>query len=200
MTAGASTPASGLTRGERTRARLLAAGGQVFAERGYHSARVDDVVRLAKTSHGTFYTYFSSKEALFDALVEEVAERLAAVVDELPTISNSVAGRAELRRWLTRYVALSRESGAIVQAWTEAELSGRPVGRRGGLDLGGLAATLEQRLRIPKRSGLDATVATLALAAMVERLCYFVETRQVLASDDEVCDVLADVIIAACFG
>jgi len=178
----------------------MEAGERVFAERGYHSARVDDVVRLANTSHGTFYTYFSSKEALFDALVDEVADQLVALVEELPVVSNSNAGHVALRHWLGRFVALYRQSGAIVQTWTEAELSGRSVGRRGEHVLGGLAAALTERVRIPKRSGLDPTVAGLALTAMVERLCYFVETRQVVASDDEVCEVLTDVMIAACFG
>src|SRR6185503_19557856 len=55
-------------RGQRTQARLLEAGARVFAERGYHAARVDDVVKAARTSHGTFYLYFSNKEDLFRAL------------------------------------------------------------------------------------------------------------------------------------
>ena len=45
----ASNPAP--TRGERTRGRLLEAGSAVFAERGFHAARVDDVVKTARTSH-----------------------------------------------------------------------------------------------------------------------------------------------------
>ena len=49
--------------------RLLDAAIVVFDERGYHAARVDDIVRVAETSHGTFYLYFSSKENLFQALV-----------------------------------------------------------------------------------------------------------------------------------
>ncbi|HEX4491996.1 MAG TPA: helix-turn-helix domain-containing protein, partial [Acidimicrobiia bacterium] len=59
-------------RGQRTLRKLLDAGIQVFATRGYHAARVDDVVKLARTSHGTFYLYFSNKEDLFAALTSEV--------------------------------------------------------------------------------------------------------------------------------
>ena len=43
----ASEPAP--TRGERTRGRLLEAGSAVFAERGFHAARVDDVVKTGRT-------------------------------------------------------------------------------------------------------------------------------------------------------
>ncbi len=47
--------------------RLLDAGMHVFAERGYHAARVDDIVRAARTSHGTVSLYFANKEALCTA-------------------------------------------------------------------------------------------------------------------------------------
>ena len=54
--------------------KLLDAGVEIFAQRGFHAARVDDIVKLAKTSHGTFYLYFSNKEELFRALAQEVAK------------------------------------------------------------------------------------------------------------------------------
>src|SRR3979490_618153 len=60
-------------RGQRTMRKLLDAGVSVFETRGYHAARVDDIVKLARTSHGTFYLYFSNKEELFRALAQEVA-------------------------------------------------------------------------------------------------------------------------------
>src|SRR5262249_12804599 len=44
-------------RGRRTMRKLLDAGVEIFAQRGFHAARVDDIVKLAKTSHGTFYLY-----------------------------------------------------------------------------------------------------------------------------------------------
>ncbi len=52
--------------------KLLDAGMRVFAERGYHAARVDDIVRAARTSHGTFYLYFANKEDLLRALAVEI--------------------------------------------------------------------------------------------------------------------------------
>ena len=55
-------------RGLATRERLLDAGATVFAQRGVHAARVDDIVKVAATSNGTFYLYFANKEELFRAL------------------------------------------------------------------------------------------------------------------------------------
>src|SRR6476469_2681053 len=80
-------------RGRRTLRRLLDAGAKVFAERGLHAARVDDVVKAAKTSHGTFYLYFANKEDLFRALALDVAERMVELAAEFPAFSPDGDGR-----------------------------------------------------------------------------------------------------------
>ena len=78
-------------RGQRTRARLLQAGSTVLARKGYHAARVDDIVTAARSSHGTFYLYFASKEDLFYELVAQVAADPTTLVDELPVITDTDA-------------------------------------------------------------------------------------------------------------
>lgn len=50
---------------------ILAAALEVFAERGYAAARLDDVARRAGVTKGTIYLYFPSKEALFKAVVRQ---------------------------------------------------------------------------------------------------------------------------------
>src|SRR3954449_5915251 len=79
-------PASGRelrARGQRTVRKLLDAGIDVFGSKGYFPARVDDIVKVAKTSHGTFYLYFTNKEDLFRALVLDVTEEIGALVESL---------------------------------------------------------------------------------------------------------------------
>jgi len=56
-----------------TRDKILQAALQVFAEKGYHRALVDDIVRASHTSKGAVYHHFPNKEALFLALVDEFA-------------------------------------------------------------------------------------------------------------------------------
>src|SRR5207342_1894003 len=71
---GGGIPAQGRelgTQGRQTVRRLLEAGLAEFDERGFQAVRVDDVVRRAKTSHGTFYLYFSSKDDLFKTLLRD---------------------------------------------------------------------------------------------------------------------------------
>jgi AcrR family transcriptional regulator len=62
-------------RRERTkaanRAAILAAGHAVFRESGYETASVRDIVRRTGLASGTFYNYFTDKDSVFRALVEE---------------------------------------------------------------------------------------------------------------------------------
>jgi len=63
-----------------TRDRILDAALEVFARKGYHRAIVDDIVRASGTSKGAVYHHFPNKEAVFLALVDDFAARLAAAV------------------------------------------------------------------------------------------------------------------------
>lgn len=63
-----------------TRERILDAALGVFAGKGYHRATVDDIVRASGTSKGAVYHHFPTKEAIFVALVDDFAERLATAV------------------------------------------------------------------------------------------------------------------------
>jgi TetR/AcrR family transcriptional regulator, fatty acid metabolism regulator protein len=66
---------------DATRERLLEAAEQVFAEKGYHGAVVDDIIRVSDSSKGGFYFHFPNKQAIFLALVDALVPRLAASVE-----------------------------------------------------------------------------------------------------------------------
>src|SRR5450759_3047710 len=102
-------------RGRRTLGRLLDAGSTVFADRGFHAARVDDIVKAARTSHGTFYLYFTSKDDLFRALAEDVAAAMVALARELPPLTPDRDGYEALVVWLRRFPALYRRYGAMIE-------------------------------------------------------------------------------------
>ncbi len=67
------TGSKGNSRTQR-RAQLLACAREVFAERGYHGASIDDVIRAAGVARGTFYNYFDSKRAVFQVVLEDLFE------------------------------------------------------------------------------------------------------------------------------
>ncbi len=66
------TPHSSLPP-QDTRERILEAAVSVFASKGYHNAKVDDIVAESNTSKGAFYFYFPSKQDIFLALVDTFA-------------------------------------------------------------------------------------------------------------------------------
>lgn len=69
-------------RGTRTRARLLEAAEQVFAEFGYSEASIVRITETAGVAQGTFYLYFSSKLEIFEELVEDLNRRVRHAMTE----------------------------------------------------------------------------------------------------------------------
>lgn len=65
------TPEQNKNIKDRRRSKLLAYALKAFAENGYDHTAVDDITKPAKCSHGLFYHYFDSKEAVFSALIAE---------------------------------------------------------------------------------------------------------------------------------
>ncbi len=61
---------------ESTRERILSAAITVFSQKGYHTARMDDIVAEAHSSKGAVYFHFPGKEQLFLALIDAFAEKL----------------------------------------------------------------------------------------------------------------------------
>src|SRR3954463_14840365 len=68
-----------MTKVER-RHQLLRAARAVFSQKGYHDAKIDDIVALAKVAKGTFYLYFSDKRSIFVELVNSLFQRIGAAI------------------------------------------------------------------------------------------------------------------------
>jgi AcrR family transcriptional regulator len=78
-----------------TRDKILQAALEVFAEKGYHRALVDDIVRASRTSKGAVYHHFPNKEALFLALVDEFSARLAEAVAAAIADAHGALGKVQ---------------------------------------------------------------------------------------------------------
>jgi AcrR family transcriptional regulator len=68
-----STPPRWRRRKAARPGEIIAAGLEVFREKGFAAARLDDVAERAGVSKGALYLYYESKEALFRAVVNELA-------------------------------------------------------------------------------------------------------------------------------
>ena len=173
--------------------KLLDAGAEVFATKGYYAARVDDIVKLAATSHGTFYLYFANKEDLFRALA---AGGRRPRCTTWPSARPARAGPGRLR-------GAARVGREFADALRALRAGDRRVDRgrdRQPASSAGSATTciaqLHRRAHRPHPASgappeLDPQIAAVALVAMFERLNYYAMTRQVRVERDAMIDTLA---------
>jgi AcrR family transcriptional regulator len=188
-------------QGRKTLAKLLEAGITVFGERGFHAARVDDVVKVAETSHGTFYLYFSSKEGLFRALVADVTEEMRRLADELPPISSRRDGYEELRAWLGRFYDMYEHYDPVIRAWTETNNQSAELARDGALVLRRFISQLVRRVREVEPAAVgDPQVAALVMVSMVERASFYSVAGLVAVDREDLLDSLAGILHAGLFG
>jgi AcrR family transcriptional regulator len=67
-----------IERGRTTRDRLLRAARELFGERGYDGTSIGAVLEASGVARGALYHHFPSKEALFDAVLDQVIAEVAA--------------------------------------------------------------------------------------------------------------------------
>src|SRR5271157_696064 len=109
-------------QGRATVKRLLEAGMIEFEERGFHGVRVDDVVRRAGISHGTFYLYFSNKEDLFKALLLDALRDMEVVAGDFPIVTRDDAGKTVLRRWVRKFFDVYAVHATVIRILSQADL------------------------------------------------------------------------------
>jgi AcrR family transcriptional regulator len=180
--------------------RLLDAGVVVLRQRGYQAARVDDIVKAAATSHGTFYLYFANKEDLFRALALDVADAMVALAESLGPVGPDRDGYAELHQWMGRFADLYRRHRAVIQAWTEAETGASEFGRLGTELMTRFTQVLIDRIDQTSVVGVDPQIAALAMLAMIERFNYYLLSRQAAVSRDQMLDTLTTIAHIGLFG
>jgi AcrR family transcriptional regulator len=156
-----------------TRERLLVAARQSFAELGFASTRIADIVALAGTSHGTFYTYFDDKRDVLLALTQEAASAIyGAAVAPLGT-GERQSPRDAIRARMTVFFRTYSEWWDVVRTWDHASAIHPEVDE---LRARVRASIVERLCRLLARDrerrhvdgGLDLEITAIALTAMVE--------------------------------
>jgi AcrR family transcriptional regulator len=189
-------------QGRQTVQKLLEAGLAEFDERGFQAVRVDDVVRRAKTSHGTFYLYFSNKEDLFKALLSDALIDIGALSDSFPVVTRDEPGQQALRRWVSSFCDAYAAHASVIRILSQAEIVGEEVWGDG--------LQLMFRLSEAIAAGMTAAAGTdgretppghaeltaLALLMMLERINYLL-TVEVRLPRDEMIDRLTAIVFAS---
>jgi AcrR family transcriptional regulator len=166
------------SQGKRTMRKLLDAAMVAFDKRGYHATRVNDVVEIAKTSHGTFYLYFSNKEDLLRALVAEAAADSKKVYDSFRTLPGpgGTPQWEDVRGWVQAYSDLWKRNAPLFRVWAELATVDRDLGRTIRHTFSRVSYALSVHIG-PDSSGhdIDPGAAGLAALAMLDRFHYLRE-------------------------
>ena len=80
---------------EHTRERILEAAEAVFADNGYHDALVDEIGKRTSMSKGGLYFHFPSKEDLFFAVMDRLANKLVKRAENAAAKADSPLEAAE---------------------------------------------------------------------------------------------------------
>lgn len=106
-------------RGQRTMRKILDAAREEFGERGFSDSSIVGITQRAGVALGTFYTYFDSKESLFQALVRDMSSQ---VRDEVgPALAGAKDALDGERRALAKFLEFAREHRDIYRIIDESE-------------------------------------------------------------------------------
>ena len=122
-------------RPEARPAEILAAALEVFAERGFQGARLEEVAKRAGVSKGALYLYFETKADLFRAVVVDAIspniERVKAVAAAdlpleqvvrmaLPMLARQVVSDRRITGVVKLVIAESRNHPELASIWRES--------------------------------------------------------------------------------
>jgi AcrR family transcriptional regulator len=184
-------------RKDEVRTRVLRAAGEVFAERGFAGASLDQVAAAAGFTKGAVYSNFGSKDELFLALMTaEVARRVDVVEAALRTTSDLPGALAAVGAELSR-----REASwqlLFLEFWQRAVRD--PDVRRAFVasrrDLRARVADVVARFLAehPVRTGWDAGSLTVVLIALSNGLALEALPDPDAVPGDLLTRVLADLV------
>ena len=75
-------------RREKTKAAIVKAARRLFGERGFAATTIDDIATGARVAKGAVYHHFATKEAVFEAVFEQVSLDLVADLDRISRAEN----------------------------------------------------------------------------------------------------------------
>lgn len=161
-------------KGERTRARLIAAAREVFAEHDYLSASPADITGRAGVSLGTFYQYFSDLGAIVLVLAgEQIVGMLSQHVDEW----DPRTGRLGLRRVVLAFLRGYFDNASFYRLWEQVTAVDPKIAEISRRFWAAYKHEIEKSLITGIAAGtvrddLDPAETARALTHMIERYCY----------------------------
>jgi AcrR family transcriptional regulator len=127
---------------------IARAATDVFAERGYEGASIDEIARRSGVSAPVVYDHFSSKQELHRVLLERTRDELLAMWREALFVDGPAEDQMPraLDAW-ARYVETHRAATTMYYRLTYgdpvAQATHRRIRDEGGVEIGGIVGRLE---------------------------------------------------------
>ena len=181
------------SRGRKTRQNILDAAEAEFGEKGFHDGSISGITQRAGVALGTFYTYFDSKEAIYEALVAYMSRRIREWIGE------RVAGASDRltaeRMGIEAYIEFARQHKGIYRIISEAEFVATDAYRE---HYEGFARAYRRNLEKAARNGEIRTGDYEAWAWAIMGIAVFLGMRFVIMdeskSPSEIAEIMTDLI------
>ena len=181
-------------KAEQRRAQVLAVARDVFAEKGYHAAKIDDIVARARVARGTFYLYFADKRSVFGELLDGLFASLRDSIHRVD-MTASISVEQQLRDNVRRVLAILFEERALTKI-----LLSDAVGLDAGFDEKLLnfydqiyiviEGALEDGMRLGLVHSCDAAMAACVVVGSLKEIVYRGIFRRYYISVDDAVDAL----------
>ncbi|MBL0965269.1 MAG: TetR/AcrR family transcriptional regulator [Blastomonas sp.] len=170
MTISLSPEPAALTKGQRTRRRLMEASLALLAKVGFHDLKTTEVAKEAGVAAGVFYTYFKDKNeivlAVFDAIVDANTKALLAQTQRKSAFATLLESNRAYIQFFVEGGGLNRAIGQIVDTLPEARRSWQKANAR-------FAQAIAERIirqQSDKSTRVDPFFAAMALQAMLDSI------------------------------
>ena len=181
------------SRGRKTRQKLLDAAEAEFGEKGFHDGSISGITQRAGVALGTFYTYFKSKEEIFQALVAYMSRRIREWIGE--RVAEATDRLTAERLGIEAYIEFARQHKGIYRIISEAEFVATDAYRE---HYEGFARAYRRNLEKAARNGEIRSGDYEAWAWAIMGIAVFLGMRFVIMdeskSPSEVADLMTDLI------
>lgn len=104
-----------LRKQQQTRRQLINAASKMIAEKGVAGLRLRDVTDLADVGFGSFYSHFSSKEQLVEAVVIDLMSSIAReLIDRVTAMDDPAEAASAAHRWFVRNASVDQETARLI--------------------------------------------------------------------------------------